>query len=125
LLFRHCSTAPLKILTIEDGEVKNVSAEPRFRPVHEAYLKGIIAEVPDEEVNGFLAGYVGEKILLGEGKEAWALMLDYYDKASDWGLDVCDKPLDDDGNCPGKAERLTFPAALERMLNENGYRLDK
>ena len=26
-----CSTAPLKILTIEDGEVKNVSADPRFR----------------------------------------------------------------------------------------------
>ena len=63
-----CSTAPLKILTIEDGEVKTVSADPRFRPAHEAYLKGMITEVPDEEVNGFLAGYVGEKILLGEGK---------------------------------------------------------
>ena len=104
----------------------------------------MITEVPDEEVNGFLAGYVarrfclvrkwemvlyagyvGEKILLGEGKQAWALMLDYYDKASDWGLDVCDKPLDADGNCPGKTERLTFPAALERMLNENGYKLEK
>ena len=34
----------------------------------------MITEVPDEEVNGFLAGYVGEKILLGEGKQAWALM---------------------------------------------------
>ena len=28
-------------------------------------------------------------------------------------------------NCPGKTERLTFPAALERMLNENGYKLEK
>jgi hypothetical protein len=120
-----CSTAPLKILTIEDGEVKTVSADPRFRAAHEAYLKGMITGVPDEEVNGFLAGYVAEKILLGEGKEAWALMLDHYDKTSDWGLDVCDKPLDADGNCPGKSERLTFPAALERMLNENGYRLEK
>ena len=120
-----CSTAPLKILTIEDGEVKTVSADPRFRPAHESYLKSMITEVPDEEVNGFLAGYVGEKILLGEGKQAWALMLDYYDKASDWGLDVCDKPLDTEGNCPGKTERLTFPAALERMLNENGYKLEK
>lgn len=52
-------------------------------------------------------------------------MLAHYDKASDWGLDVCDKPLDADGNCPGKTERLTFPVALERMLNENGYKLDK
>jgi hypothetical protein len=120
-----CSTAPLKILTIEDGEVKNVSAEPRFRRAHESYLKGMIAEVPDEEVNGFLAGYVGEKILLGDGKQAWTLMLDHYDKASDWGLDVCDQPLDPDGNCPGKTERLAFPAALERMLNENGYKIEK
>jgi hypothetical protein len=120
-----CSTAPLKILTIEDGEVKTVSAEPRFRRAHESYLKGMIAEVPNEEVNGFLAGYVGEKILLGEGKQAWTLMLDHYDKASDWGLDSCDQPLDADGNCPGKTERLAFPAALERMLNENGYKIEK
>jgi hypothetical protein len=120
-----CSTAPLKILTIEDGEVKTVSAEPRFRRAHDSYLKGMITEVPDEEVNGFLAGYVGEKILLGEGKQAWTLMLDHYDKASDWGLDSCDQPLDADGNCPGKTERLAFPAALERMLNENGYKIEK
>ena len=105
--------------------MKTVSADPRFRPAHESYLKSMITEVPDEEVNGFLAGYVAEKILLGEGKGAWALMLDHYDKASDWGLDVCDKPLDTEGNCPGKTERLTFPVALERMLNENGYKLEK
>jgi len=97
-----CSTAPLQVLTVEDGEVKTVSADPRFRPAQESYLKSMITEVPDEEVNGFLAGYVAEKILLGEGKGAWALMLNHYDKASDWGLDVCDKPLDTDGNCPGK-----------------------
>ena len=42
-----------------EAEVKAVSADPRFRPAHEAYLKGMITEVPDEEVNGFLAGYVG------------------------------------------------------------------
>ena len=52
-------------------------------------------------------------------------MLNHYDKASDWGLDVCDKPLDTEANLPGKTERLTFPVALERMLNENGYRLEK
>ena len=120
-----CSTAPLQVLTVEDGEVKTVSADPRFRPAQESYLKSMITEVPDEEVNGFLAGYVAEKILLGEGKGAWALMLNHYDKASDWGLDVCDKPLDTDGNCPGKTERLTFPVALERMLNENGYKIEK
>jgi hypothetical protein len=72
-----CSTAPLEVLAVENGAVKNVTTDPRFKPAHEASLKFIIEEVPDSEVNGFLAGYVGEKILLGEGKEAWDLMLAY------------------------------------------------
>ena len=78
-----CSSAPLKILTLENGEAKTVSGDPRLRPAHEAYMKGIITEVPDEDVNDFRAGYVGEKILLGEGREAWKLILAYYDRASD------------------------------------------
>ncbi|MGB2931254.1 MAG: hypothetical protein WBB88_02715 [Methyloceanibacter sp.] len=121
-----CSTAPLRILAVEDGEVKTVSGDPAYRPVHEAYMGNIIINaVPEEDVNGFLAGYVGEKSLLGEGKEAWQLMLAYYDRSSDWGLDVCDQPLDAEGACPGTTERLTFPEALERMLNENGYKVEK
>ena len=48
-------------------------------------------------------------------------MLAHYDKASDWGLENCDQPLDDEGECPGKLKMLAFPDALERMLNENGY----
>ncbi len=120
-----CSTAPLEILTVADGEVKDVSAEPRYRPVHEAYLKDMIVDVPEEDVNGFLAGYVGEKIRLGEGAAAWTIMLDHYDKEADWGRDVCDQPLDDDGACPGTETKVTFPVALERMLNENGYKVEK
>ena len=103
----------------------NVTSEPRFKPAHASYLKGIIENVPDEEVNGFLAGYVGEKILLGESKPAWDLMLAYYDKASDWGLDTCDQPLNEDGECPGREVKLTFPDALERMFKENGYKVEK
>jgi hypothetical protein len=120
-----CSTAPLEVLSVENGMVKNVTTDPRFKPAHEGTLKFIIEEVPDSEVNGFLAGYVGEKILLGEGKEAWDLMLAYYDKASDWGLESCDQPLDENGQCPGKTVRLTYPEALERMLKENGYKVEK
>ena len=116
-----CSEAPLEVLALEDGAMKNVTAEPRYEKAHEAYLKAMIENAPDEDVNGFLAGYVGEKSLLGEGKAAWDLMLAHYDKSSDWGLDHCDQPLDDGGECPGKVETLAFPDALERMLNENGY----
>jgi hypothetical protein len=119
-----CSVAPLEILAVENGAVKNVTSEPRFRTAHESYLKDIVTGVPDDDDNGFLAGYVAEKSLLGEGKEAWALMLAHYDRASDWGLDVCDQPLNEAGECPGKAQRLTFPDALERMLKEDGYSVE-
>jgi len=97
-----CSAAPLELLTVENGAVKNITTDASFKPAHAAFLKGMIENLPDQDVNGFLAGYVSEKILLGESKPAWALMLDYYDKASDWGLEICDKPLNDDGECPGK-----------------------
>ncbi len=122
-----CSTAPLQLFGIDRGEVKNITAEERFMPAHAAYLKGMISEVPEEEsdANGFLAGYVGEKSLLGESKGAWALMLTYYDKSSDWGLETCDKPLNEDGECPGQTIKLSFPDALERMLKENGYKVEK
>jgi hypothetical protein len=85
----------------------------------------MVSNVPDEDVNGFLAGYVGEKILPGEGKQAWDLMLGYCDKALDWGLEVCEQPLDEDGECPVQPVKLTFPDALERMLNENGYKVEE
>ena len=120
-----CSEAPLEVLTVENGAVKTITTEESFKPAHAAWLKTMIANVPDEDVNGFLAGYVGEKILLGEGKQAWGLMLSHYDKASEWGLETCDQPLNEDGECPGEELTLTFPDALERMLKENGYKVEK
>jgi hypothetical protein len=120
-----CSEAPLQVLTVENGAVKNVTTDERFKPAHKAWLKTMIENVPDEDVNGFLAGYVGEKILLGDGKQAWELMLAHYDKASDWGLATCNQPLSKDGECPGEEVKLTFPDALERMLKENDYKVEK
>jgi hypothetical protein len=119
-----CSTAPLRILAVENAEVKDLSADPKYLPAHQRHLKAMIASVPDDDVNGFLAGYVGEKIRLGEGKEAWEIMLAHYDKASESGLKICDRPLDEAGTCPGSLKQLSFPDALERMLNENGYKIE-
>lgn len=122
-----CSEAPLKLFAIDNGAVKDVTSDPSFKRAHAAWLKTMIANVPDEEAdaNGFLAGYVGEKILLGEGKGAWELMLAHHDRESDWGLEICEQPPDFDGECPGETVRLTFPDALERMLKENGYKVEK
>jgi hypothetical protein len=52
-------------------------------------------------------------------------MLAYDDKASDWGLESCNEPLNEEGECPGEELKLTFPDALERMLKENGYKVEK
>jgi hypothetical protein len=120
-----CSSAPLMVLTVQDGAVKNITTDPRFHHAHELWLKDMITDVPEEDVNGFLAGYVGEKILLGEGKPAWELMLAHYDKESDWGLETCPQPVNEQGECSVKTELLSFPDALERMLNENGYKVEK
>jgi len=116
-----CSEAPLRVLGLMDGRIKDVSTEARFKPAHAAWLKTMIQGVPEEEVNGFLAGYVGQKIRLGEGKQAWDLMLKYYDRNTDWGLEVCDQDLNETGDCPGETTKVTFPEALERMLKKNGY----
>ena len=112
------------MIGVEGAEVKNVTEDPRYRPAHISWLKQMIETVPEDDINGFLAGYVGEKILLGEGKQAWELMLEYYDRASDWGLTACNVQLDDEGNCPGKEITLSFPDALEHMLKENGYKVE-
>ena len=118
-----CSEAPLQVLALEDGKMKDVSEDARFKGAHAAWLKTMIVGVPEKEVNGFLAGYVAQKIRLGEGKQAWDLMLKYYDRNTDWGLELCDQDLDDTGECPGETTKVTFPEALERMLNENGYKI--
>lgn len=69
------------------------------------------------EVNGILAGYVAQKILLGEYEAGWKFMLANYDRQSDWGLEIYrgSQPV---GRHPN------FPTALRAFLIEAGY-LDK
>lgn len=119
-----CSQAPLQVLALKDGELKDVSAEARFKPAHAAWLKSLIVGVPEDEANGFLAGYVAQKTRLGEGKQAWDLMLKHYDRKADWGLEICSKARNKAGKCPGKTTKVAFPQALKHMLKENGYRIE-
>lgn len=122
-----CSTAPLQILQLDRGKLVDVSAQPKFRTAQIDNLKHIIEWASnDADRNGFLAGYVGQKVLLGEGTEAWKLMLEHHDRESDWGLEWCKVKRDDKGDCaPGQTEMLKFPQALERFLAEAGYELKK
>lgn len=118
-----CSQAPLQVLALDGAEIKDASADPRFKLAHAAWLKNMIVSVPEPDVNGFLAGYVGQKIRLGEGKQAWGLMLNHYDRNRGWGLEICDGTRDARGECSGNTSKVSFPEALELMLKENGYKI--
>jgi hypothetical protein len=47
-----CSEAPLQVIAVENGAVKTVTSDARFKPAHEAWLKAMIGNVPDEDANG-------------------------------------------------------------------------
>jgi len=122
-----CSTAPFHVLQLQDGKLIDASARVEFRPHHVTSLQQIIEWAADDmDMNGFLAGYVAQKILLGEGPQAWKFMLEYYDRKSDWGLVSCSVKENEKGECPqGKKVTLTFPQALERFYKDVGYKLKK
>jgi hypothetical protein len=111
-LYRFSSYAgsfpPTMIFSFNNGEFENVTTEyphelrQTLEQMYQSFLSVKNSDYPD--VNGILAGYVAQKILLGEYEEGWQFMLNHYDKTSDWGVDY--------GN---------FPDSLEAFLIEQGY----
>ena len=122
-----CSTAPFHVLQLANGKLVDASTAPAFRDRHVDALRRMVERADaDMDINGFLAGYVAQKILLGEGAQAWKLMEKYYERKTGWGLETCSVKQNDKGECPpGKMVKLNFPDALERFLKEAGYRLEK
>lgn len=122
-----CSSAPFHVLQLQDGKLVDASGNPEFRPNHIKSLQDIIDWAGDGmDLNGFFPGYIGQKILLGEGAQAWKLMLKYYDRKGDWGLEHCSVKENDKGECPkGKKVILSYPQALERFFRQAGYKLTK
>ncbi len=74
----------------------------------------LTVQADTNEVNGILAGYVAQMILLGEYEQGWAFMLANYDRTSDWGLEIYK-----DGQVVYRYP--DFPTALEAFLTEQGY----
>ena len=119
-----CSAAPLQITTIRGGKAIDVSTERRFLDAHRDWLKQMEEDVDPAErwtSKGFLAGWVAERVRLGEGKEAFQALLDHWDLKSDEGEDACltgGEPED----CPRKSRvHLKFPERLKLFLDQNGY----
>jgi hypothetical protein len=111
------SFPPSKIYTFQQGKLEDVTRKypQELRKTLVAMYKAWqLAKKEKTEVNGILAGYVAQKILLGEYEEAWQFLLANYDKTSDWGLDIYRQ-----STVIGKYP--DFPTALRAFLVENGY----
>lgn len=119
------SAAPLVIYTVRKGEVTDVSSEPRFLAAHRDWLAHLEQSAPEDRwtSRGFLAGWVAEKIRLGEGADAWQQLNEHWDLAADQGEEAC-VTGEDLEVCPeDKIQTLKFPEQLRLFLTQNGYAL--
>lgn len=121
-----CSAAPLVIYAVRNGKAEDVTRDKRFEKAHREWLKQMEENVEAGEKwksPGFLAGWVAEKAVLGEGAAAFKELETHWDRKGDEGEEVCTTGQDIDA-CP-KASRVVmkFPDRLKLFLQQNGYAL--
>jgi hypothetical protein len=118
------SAAPLVIYTVRAGKVIDVTSETRYLPAHRDWLKQIEDNVePKDRWNsrGFLAGWLAEKIRLGEGGAAWQDINSHWNFAKDEGEEVCLIGGDPEDCAKDQLKTVKFPEALRLFLTQNGY----
>src|SRR6185437_9255442 len=118
-----CSFALVKIFQLEGTKLLNVTRAPALR-------RRLLQDLADIEYaaqmapdlwhsNGYLAGWVAAKALVGQFEDAWQRMLANYKRDSGWLMTECANGA---ATCPPNLQRhLTFPGALRRHLLKNGY----
>jgi len=120
-----CSRAPARIWQLEGDQFIDATHHSDFLPLHRRNLQRMadwFKQRSPASPNGFLAGYVANKDLVGELFDGWERMKQRYDASSDWGLSECKGDLDDKGKCLGiEIIHKTFPEALRAFLIETGY----
>jgi len=112
------SYPPSVVLTFRDGTYTDTTPQFRQRLGSTAWDMYQSVEQRDDdgyEINGLLAGYVAQKIRLGQYQEGWNFMMARYERDDDWGLQI----YDNDGNVIEEYEN--FPDALQAFLKELGY----
>ena len=119
------SFAPPKVLKLEGGQLVDVTQDASMKHyiAQELFRQKAFAKQQDElKTNGYLAAFVADSLMLGQGDAAWRAMLaDYEREDNGFGIDKCmiDQPLD---KCPDdKKGKLPFPAGLRQFLIEHGY----
>lgn len=118
------SLAPLVIYSVRNGEVVDVTEETRFLPAHRDWLAQLEGAIkPDDRWSsrGFLAGWLGEKIRLGEGASAWEELNAHWDFTADEGFDICPESFDPEDCEEDQRQVVKFPEALRLFLSQIGY----
>jgi hypothetical protein len=114
------SVAPPQIWSLQKTQAVDVTKNSKYQ----YYLRKDLQELwkwseqNSNKGNGFWAGYVAWKALLGEEIDAWELMLKNYDKSQTY----CSQYDRETYDCIGVQEG--FPSALRSFLVETGYLKD-
>jgi hypothetical protein len=80
------------------------------------------ADADDWSKGGFLAGWVAQKVLLGEGAEAFARAQKSHAPGTGAPFEECtiNRPVE---KCPEKNKKtVSFVEALRKFLEKSGYR---
>jgi hypothetical protein len=114
---------PRRIYEVRNGVLSDVSGEARFRAFHHSQMQGILGYCrKGAERNGACAAYVAEADLAGEGRAAWAQMLNFYDHHSDTWPMGCQTKAGEIVCADGKTLKFKdFPHILAWFLWRNGY----
>jgi hypothetical protein len=119
-----CSSAPLLIYTVHAGKSVDVTTDKRFLPIHRQFLKRMEEDAdPDQRWSsaGFLAGWVAEKVRVGEGADAFKQLTQHWDYGADVGEEVCTTGGEIDA-CEKKDRKIMkFPDRLKLFLQQSGY----
>src|SRR5215469_13755187 len=98
-----CSYPPTRIAKLTATQIADVTSDPKYRDFLRKVVAGLEKEARRDRKqwheNGFLAGWVAAKSMIGEVDDAWRRMLASYDRKADWPMEECTTgaPMD---KCP-------------------------
>jgi serine protease Do len=119
------SIAPLKIAQLHNGAIEDVSDRDIMKPRIVQDLAGMEygARLNPElwKSNGFLVGWLANKLRLGQGDEGWQTLVENVDKTSSFGPQECvtGQSIED---CPvEKLKAIPILKAIASFMKEGGY----
>jgi hypothetical protein len=125
------SYAPTRIRKLSGVELKDVTRDPRYRTflLHQLnIMEQERARYPNGEVNGYLAAWIAQNLLIGRVEGPWRIMLNSYSHYSNSPTTTCaierrDWPkLYGERMCPNDQRIIVpFPEALAIFLVKSGY----